>query len=232
MPLPEIVTPTYSLVVPSTKKKIKYRPFLVKEQKTLIIALESEDQEDILEAIKQILKNCIQSRVNLDDMALFDIEYIFLQIRARSISEEIELMITCPDDGETEVKVTFAVDDVKVQFPKGHSNIIKFDPDITVEMRYPDLEYFSKVTFSKESPDPYDLVAKSIKRVYVGEDDSGEFSLDEAKTWVETLTNSQFGEIQKFFNTMPSLKHNLKVKNPNTQVENEIVIEGLADFFA
>ena len=99
-------------------------------------------------------------------------------------------------------------------------------------MRYPDLEYFSKVTFSNESPDPYDLVAKSIKRVYVGEDDSGEFSLDEAKTWVETLTNSQFGEIQKFFNTMPSLKHTIMVKNPNTQVENEIVIEGLADFFA
>lgn len=232
MPLPEIVTPTYTLAVPSTKKKIKYRPFLVKEQKMLIIALETQDQEQVLDSIKEILGNCIQSRVNLDDLALFDIEYIFLQIRARSVSEEIELKVICEDDGETQVNVSFMVDDVKVHFPKGHKNIVKFEPDITVEMRYPDLEYFSKVTFSKEKVDPYDLVAKCIKRVYVGTDDSGEFTAEEAREWVETLTSTQFGAIQEFFNTMPSLKHTLKVKNPNTQVENELVIEGLADFFA
>ncbi len=232
MPLPEIVTPTYTLAVPSTKKKIKYLPFLVKEQKMLIIALETQDQEQVLDSIKEILGNCIQSRVNLDDLALFDIEYIFLQIRARSVSEEIELKVICEDDGETQVNVSFMVDDVKVHFPKGHKNIVKFEPDITVEMRYPDLEYFSKVTFSKEKVDPYDLVAKCIKRVYVGTDDSGEFTAEEAREWVETLTSTQFGAIQEFFNTMPSLKHTLKVKNPNTQVENELVIEGLADFFA
>lgn len=232
MPLPEIVTPTYTLAVPSTKKKIKYRPFLVKEQKMLIIALETQDQEQVLESIKEILGNCIQSRINLEDLALFDIEYIFLQIRARSVSEEIELKVICEDDGETQVNVSFMVDDVKVHFPKGHKNIVKFDPDITVEMRYPDLEYFSTVTFSKETVDPYDLVAKCIKRVYVGADDSGEFTAEEAREWVETLTSTQFGAIQEFFNTMPSLKHTLKVKNPNTQVENELVIEGLADFFA
>tara|TARA_B100001250_G_C19802412_1_gene791704 strand:- start:1369 stop:2067 length:699 start_codon:yes stop_codon:yes gene_type:complete len=232
MPLPEIVTPTYTLVVPSTKKKIKYRPFLVKEQKTLIIALEAQDQEQILEAIKTILKNCIQSRVNLEDMALFDIEYIFLQVRARSISEEIELKITCPDDGETEMNVSFMVDDVKVNFPKGHKNVLKITDEVTLEMKYPDLSYFAQVTFAKERVDPYDLVAKCIKRVYIGEDDSGEFSLDEARDWVEKLTNDQFSKIQQFFNTMPSLRHTLNVKNPKTQVENEIVIEGLADFFA
>ncbi len=149
MPLPEIVTPVYELVVPSTKKKIKYRPFLVKEQKVLIIALESQDEEQILEAIKTILKNCINTRIKIDDLALFDIEYLFLQIRARSISEKLELKITCPDDNETEVNVNFLVDDVKVQFPEGHSNLVKLENDVSIEMRYPNLEYFSKVNFRR-----------------------------------------------------------------------------------
>ena len=125
MPLPEIVTPTYTLTVPSTKKRVKYRPFLVKEQKVLIIALENNDQEQILNAITTVLKNCIITKMSFDDLALFDIEYLFLQIRARSISEEIQLKVTCPDDKETEVNVSFMVDDVKVDFPKGHTNIIK-----------------------------------------------------------------------------------------------------------
>ena len=232
MPLPEIVTPTYTLTVPSTKKKIKYRPFLVKEQKVLVIALENKNQEEILAAITTVLQNCVQTKVNFDDLALFDIEYLFLQIRAKSISEEIELKVTCPDDGKTEVNVKFMVDDVKVQFPKGHNNIIKLTDDITVEMRYPDIEYFSTVTFAKKAVDPYDLVAKCIKRVYVGEDDSGSFTPEEAREWIETLTNSQFAMIQEFFNTMPTLKHEIKVKNPNTKVVNPVVIEGLADFFA
>ena len=233
MPLPEIVTPTYTLTVPSTKKKLKYRPFLVKEQKTLIIAMEQQDSEQTLEAIKTVLNNCILTKnVVLDDMALFDIEYIFLQVRARSISEEIEMRVTCPDDGETEINVTFKVDDVKVHFPKGHTNVFKLSDEITVEMRYPDMEYFAAITFSKEKVDPYELVGKCIKRVYVGEEPTGSFTAEEARDWVETLTNAQFGMIQDFFNTMPSLRHVLKVKNPKTQVMNEVVIEGLADFFA
>ena len=124
MPLPEIVTPVYDLVVPSTKKKIKYRPFLVKEQKILIIAMESQDEVQILDAIKNILKSCISSRIKIDDLALFDIEYLFLQIRARSISEELKLKVTCPDDGETQVDVSFLANEVKVQFPEGHNKII------------------------------------------------------------------------------------------------------------
>ena len=232
MPLPEIVTPTYTLTVPSTKKKIKYRPFLVKEQKTLIISMESQDQEQILDAIKTILSNCINSKVNIDDMALFDIEYIFLQVRARSISEEIEMKVRCPDDGETEVNISFMVDDVKVFFPKGHKNVIKLTDDITLEMKYPNLEYFTKVNFAKQKVDPYDLVAQCIKRVYVGTEDSGEFTFKEARDWVEGLTNAQFSMIQKFFNTMPTLRHTLKVTNPKTKKVNDITIEGLADFFA
>jgi len=232
MPLPEIVTPTYTLTVPSTKKKLKYRPFLVKEQKALIIALEQQDTEHTLEAIKNVLDNCIITKHNLDDMALFDIEFIFLQVRARSISEEIEMKVTCPDDGETEVLVKFLVDDVKVNFPKGHTNIIKLSEEITVEMRYPDLEYFAAITFTKERVDPYELVGKCIKRVYVGEEPTGNFTSEEAREWIESLTNAQFAMIQEFFNTMPSLRHVLNVKNPKTQVANEVVIEGLADFFA
>ena len=231
MPLPDIVTPTYELVVPSTKKKIKYRPFLVKEQKILIIAMESQDEVQILDAIKNILKNCIISRLKIDDLALFDIEYLFLQIRARSISEEIKLKITCPDDGETQVDVSFLANEVKVQFPDDHSNIIKLGNDITLEMKYPNLEYFSTINFAKGDVDPYDLVAQCVKRVYVGEEDSGTFTFKEARAWIEKLTASQFDLIQNFFNTMPSLKHVLKVRNPKTKVENEITIEGLVSFF-
>ena len=231
MPLPEIVTPTHELVVPSTKKKVKYRPFLVKEQKILIIAMESNDEAQILEAIKNILKNCIISRLKVDDLALFDIEYLFLQIRARSISEELKLSVTCPDDGVTKVDVSFLANEVEVDFPEGHSNIIKLGDDITLEMKYPNLDYFSAVNFSEGDIDPYDLVAKCLKRVYLGEEDSGTFTFKESRNCVDTLTAAQFDKIHEFFNTMPSLKHTLDVRNPKTKVENKFVIEGLVSFF-
>ena len=232
MALPEIATPTYTLTIPSTKKKVKYRPFLVKEQKILILAMENEDQEQILDAITNTIKSCLITKVDMATLALFDIEYLFLQIRARSISEEIEMRVTCGDDGETTVDVKFMVDDVKVNFPKGHSNIIKLDDDLTIEMKYPDLEYFTQVNFVGGEPDPYELVAKCIKRVYVGEDDYTPDSVDESRKWLEGLTNQQFDKIQVFFETMPSLRHVLKVKNPKTKVSNEVVLEGLSDFFA
>ena len=232
MALPEIATPIYTLTVPSSKKRVKYRPFLVKEQKLLILALENDDQEQILDAITKTIQNCLHTKINVTDMALFDIEYLFLQIRARSISEEIEMKVTCADDGEPTVDVKFMVDDVKVNFPKGHSNIIKLDDDLTIEMKYPDLEYFTQVNFVGGEPDPYELVAKCIKRVYVGEDDYTPDSVDESRKWLEGLTNQQFDKIQVFFETMPSLRHVLKVKNPKTKVSNEVVLEGLSDFFA
>ena len=231
MPLPEIATPTYTLTIPSTKKRVKYRPFLVKEQKLLILAMENEDQEQILDAITNTIKACLITKIDMATLALFDIEYLFLQIRARSISEEIEMRVTCADDGETTVDVKFMVDDVKVNFPKGHTNIIELDNDLTIEMQYPDLDYFAKINFMDEKVDEYELVAKCIKRVYVGEDDFTSDSLDESKAWVEGLTNSQFEKIQSFFETMPTLRHVLKVKNPKTKVVNEVVLEGLSDFF-
>ena len=232
MALPDIATPTYTLTVPSTKKKVKYRPFLVKEQKVLIVALENEDSEQILDAITTTIQNCLITKTKVEDLALFDIEYLFLQIRARSIGEELEVKVTCEDDRETTVDVKFLVNDIKVSFPKGHTNIIKLTDDITVEMRYPDLEYFAKVNFTGGEPDPYDLMAKCIKRVYMGADDYTPDSVEESKAWVEGLTSQQFDTIQQFFETMPTLKHVLKVKNPNTKVVNEVVLEGLSDFFA
>lgn len=231
MALPEIATPTYTLTIPSTKKKVKYRPFLVKEQKILILAMENEDQEQILDAITNTIKACLITKIDMATLALFDIEYLFLQIRARSISEEIEMRVTCADDGKTTVDVKFMVDDVKVNFPKGHTNIIKLDDNLTIEMQYPDLDYFTKINFMDEKVDEYELVAKCIKRVYVGEDDFTSDSLDESKAWVEGLTNNQFEKIQSFFETMPTLRHVLKVKNPKTKVVNEVVLEGLSDFF-
>jgi hypothetical protein len=233
MPLPSISTPIYELVVPSTKKKIKYRPFLVKEQKLLLIALETGEEQGILDAIIQIFENCIVTpNFKIDDLSLFDVEYIFLNMRARSIQEDITMRVVCQDDGETEVEVNFMVNDINVHFPKDHSKEIKLDDKTLLVMKYPNLEYFAKVNFTSETPDPYDLVASCISRVFVGEDDYGEFTFEEAKEWVETLTNQQFEKIQNFFNTMPTLKHVLKVKNPVTKVENEVVIEGLANFFA
>ena len=231
MALPEIATPIYTLTIPSTKKKIKYRPFLVKEQKLLILAMENEDQEQILDAITNTIQTCLLTKMDVKDMALFDIEYLFMQIRARSISEEVEMKVTCQDDGETTVDIKFMVDDIKVEFPKGHTNIIKLTDDLTVEMKYPDIDYFTKINFMEETPDEYELVAKCIKRVYVGEDDFTSDSLDESKEWVEGLTNNQFEKIQSFFETMPTLRHVLKVKNPKTKVVNEVVLEGLSDFF-
>ena len=231
MALPEIATPIYTLTIPSSKKRVKYRPFLVKEQKLLILALENDDQEQILDAITKTIQNCLHTKINVSDMALFDIEYLFLQIRARSISEEIEMRVTCADDGETTVDVKFMVDDVKVNYPKGHTNIIELSDNLTIEMQYPDLDYFAKINFMDEKVDEYELVAKCIKRVYVGEDDFTSDSLDESKAWVEGLTNNQFEKIQSFFETMPTLRHVLKVKNPKTKVVNEVVLEGLSDFF-
>tara|TARA_B100000927_G_scaffold203722_1_gene165215 strand:- start:1306 stop:2004 length:699 start_codon:yes stop_codon:yes gene_type:complete len=231
MALPEIATPIYTLTIPSTKKKVKYRPFLVKEQKLLILAMENEDQEQILDAITNTIKSCLITKIDMATLALFDIEYLFLQIRARSISEEIEMRVTCADDGDTTVDVKFMVDDVKVNFPKGHTNIIKLSDELTIEMQYPDLDYFTKINFMDEKVDEYELVAKCIKRVYVGEDDFTSDSLDESKEWVEGLTNNQFEKIQSFFETMPTLRHVLKVKNPKTKVVNEVVLEGLSDFF-
>jgi len=239
MPLPRIATPTYELELPSTGQTIQYRPFLVKEEKVLVIALESEDTKQITTAIKSVIKNCIQTRgVKVESLPTFDIEYLFLNIRGKSVGEEIEVNLVCPDDEETPVSVMINLDDIKVQKNDDHTNQIKVDKSIMMEMKYPSLEQFIKNNFDfaeKSAMDQsFDLIASCIDKIYT-EDDiwmSDDCTKKEVNDFLESMNSSQFKDIEKFFETMPKLSHTVKVKNPNTKVESEIVLEGLSSFFA
>ena len=240
MPLPEITVPHFDLVLPSSKKKIKFRPFIVKEEKLLIIALESRDPKQVTTAIKQVLSNCILTRgVKIDQLPSFDIEYLFLNIRAKAIGEAIELNVTCGDDGETKVPVTLYVDEIQVQYPEGHTDKINMENGYHWKMNYPSLNQFIENNFdvSDKSSENVErsvkLIASCIDSVYNDEDcwmasDSTE---KELVSYVENLTPRQYKKIENFFKTMPKLSHTITVVNPNTGNENSIVLEGLSDFF-
>ena len=239
MPLPKIATPVYELELPSTGQTIEYRPFLVKEEKVLVIALESEDTKQITTAIKNVIKNCIRTKgVKVEDLPTFDIEYLFLNIRGKSVGEEIEVNVTCPDDGVTQVPITINLDDIQVQKNEEHSNRIKVDDNIMMEMKYPSLDQFIKNNFDfddKNAMDQsFDLIATCIDKVFTEEEVWAveDCSKKEIVEFLEQMNSSQFKEIEKFFETMPKLSHSIKVKNPKTKKENEVVIEGLAGFFA
>ena len=239
MPLPKISTPSYELVVPSTKKKIKYRPFLVKEEKVLIIAMESQDNKQIANAIKDVLSACILSRgVKVNDLSTFDIEYLFLNIRGKSVGEEVEVMVTCPDDGETQVPTTINLDDIKVNINDDHTPDIKLDDQYTLRMKYPSMDEFFKTNFAVDCDvnvdDTFKLIASCVEQVY-SEDESwagADCTKKELTDFVESLNSKQFKDIEKFFDTMPKLSHTVKVTNPKTKKENEVVLEGLQSFFA
>jgi hypothetical protein len=239
MPLPKIATPTYELELPSTGQTIQYRPFLVKEEKLLVIALESEDTKQITTAIKTVIKNCIQTKgVKVEDLPTFDIEYLFLNIRGKSVGEEIEVNIICPDDGETQVPVNINLDDIKVQKSPEHTNRIKLDDSIMMEMKYPSLDQFIKNNFDfndKNAMDQsFELIGSCIDKIFTEEEvwTSSDVTKKELSDFLESMNSSQFKEIEKFFETMPKLSHTLNIKNPKTGVENEVVLEGLASFFA
>jgi len=237
MPLPKLSTPTYELELPSTGQKIKYRPFLVKEEKILLLAMESEDEKQMTEAVKSILKNCIQTaKVKVDELPLFDIEYLFLNIRGKSVGEQIELTATCPDDGETTVPVVLDIDDIKVKKTEGHSNIIDMGSGISVVMKYPSMDLFVKNNISSDPDvdDVFDIAASCISQIIDGEEvyESSNFSKKEIKDFLEGMSTQQFMSVQKFFETMPKLSHTIKIINPKTDVESDIVIEGLSSFFA
>ena len=240
MPLPTIATPTYELILPSTGKKLKYRPFLVKEEKLLILALESKNQLEITNSVKDVLKECVITRgIKIDDLPTFDIEYLFLNIRAKSIGEDISLIVTCPDDKETEVPVTIYVDEIKVIKSKEHKKDIVLDKDMTLRMKYPSLSQFIENNFDvDDSPKTtvdktFQLVADCMETVFTKEDawDSTDYSSDERMQFIEQLSSQQFKEVEKFFATMPKLSHTIEVTNPNTKKKSSIVLEGLADFF-
>jgi hypothetical protein len=236
MPLPKLVTPTYELELPSTGQKIKYRPFLVKEEKILLLAMESEDEKQMTEAVKVILKNCIQTaKIKVEELALFDIEYLFLNIRGKSVGEEIELNVTCPDDGVTVVPFSIDIDDIKVQKDKEHSNIIDLGGGVSIVMKYPSMELFVKNNISQSSnvDDVFEIAASCISQIVEGEDvyEASNFSKKELLAFLEEMSTQQFLSVQKFFETMPKLSHTITVTNPETGKDNEIVIEGLASFF-
>jgi hypothetical protein len=236
MPLPTIVTPTYELTLPSNGKKVKYRPFLVKEEKILILAIESGDPKDITRAIKDVLKSCISTRgIKVDELPTFDIEYLFLNIRAKSVGESVELIVRCPDDGVTEVNATVYIDEIKVRKDKNHSTDIKLDDTYTLRMRYPSLEQFvnENFSFSADVDSTFEIVASCIDIVF-SEDEAWEAkdcTKKELVTFVEQFNSAQFKEVEKFFDTMPKLSHTITVTNPNTGVESEVTLEGLSSFF-
>ncbi len=236
MALPKVALPTYELEVPSNGKKIKYRPFVVKEEKLLLLALESEDDKQIEEATKNLLKGCIQTRIKLDDLAIFDLEYIFLQIRAVSVGEVVEMLLTCSDDGETQVKYNLDLTQVQVFKPEGHSNKIMLSDSMGLIMKYPAFEEFVKISImgkNANSDDIIDIMAKCVDQIFDGEDvyDSSTTSKKEFVEFIEGLTNKQFEDVQKFFEEAPVLKHEISLTNPNTGVENSVVIQGLSNFF-
>ena len=240
MPLPTISTPTYELTLPSTGKKVKYRPFLVKEEKLLILALDSKDQFEITNSVKDVLKKCVITRgIKIDDLPTFDIEYLFLNIRAKSVGEDINLVVTCPDDKETEVPVTIYVDEIEVIKSKEHNKDITIDKDMTLRMKYPSLNQFIENNFDTEdNPETtvnktFQLVADCMETVFTKEDawDSNDYTPDERMKFIEQLSSKQFKEVEKFFATMPKLSHTIEVTNPNTKKKSSIVLEGLADFF-
>ena len=239
MPLPKIATPTYELELPSTGATVKYRPFLVKEEKVLVIALESEDNKQITNAIKAVLKSCILSKgIKVEDLPTFDIEYLFLNIRGKSVGEDLEVNIICPDDNKTQVPVTIALDEIEVQKDENHTNKIKVDDSIMMEMKYPSLEQFIKNNFDfndKNAMDQsFELIATCIDKIYT-EDEvwaAADCTKKEMKDFLEQMNSNQFKEIESFFETMPKLSHSVSVTNPETKVKSEVVLEGLASFFA
>ena len=238
MPLPKIATPTYELELPSTGKTIQYRPFLVKEEKLLVLALESEDIKEITTAIKNVIKSCIKTRgIKVENLPTFDIEFLFLNIRGKSVGEDIEVNLICPDDGKTQVPVTINIDDVKIQRTEGHTNKIKLDPTLMMEMKYPSLSEFIKNNFDFKEENvmdqSFELIASCIDKIYNEEEvwAAADCTKKEITTFLESMNSSQFKEIEKFFETMPKLSHKVKITNPNTNVESEVVMEGLSSFF-
>ena len=240
MPLPKITTPSYELDLPSTGQTIKYRPFLVKEEKLLVIALESEDTKQITNAIKAVIRACIQTKViKVESLPTFDIEYLFLNIRGKSVGEDIEVKLICPDDNKTEVTTNINLDDIQVSKPEDHSNEIKIDDSLMMQLKYPSLNEFIKTNFdpndtTKNPMDQsFDLIGSCIDKIYSEEEVwvAADCTKKEITEFLDSMNSTQFKEVEKFFETMPKLTHTVQVTNPNTKVESDVVLEGLASFF-
>ena len=235
MALPKVNTPTYELVVPSTDEKVKYRPFLVKEEKILLIAMEAQEQSGILNAVKDIVKSCTFDKFDVNRAPIFDIEYIFLNIRAKSVGEVSTVNLRCPDDNETFVQTEIDLTKVDVQITEGHTNKIELTDEMGMIMQYPTLDSFTDSTTVINASNMLDVIASCVSQIYdkKGEDvyDAKDSTKQEIVDFLESLNSKQFLEIQKFFDTMPKLTHTVTIENPETKVKSDITLTGLNDFF-
>ena len=240
MPLPKINTPTYELTLPSNRKKVRYRPFLVREEKILVLALESEDQKQITDAIVEILNACVMTKgVEITKLATFDIEYLFLNVRAKSVGETVDVNITCPDDGETTVETQIYIDEIQVQKDEKHNRDIKLDQNLTLRMKYPSLNQFVQNNFdvsdqnSQSFDTSLDIICSCIDVVYNVDESwaASDCTKKELTEWIETLNSNQFKQVETFFETMPKLSHKIKVTNPKTKIESDVTLEGITSFF-
>ena len=239
MPLPKVNTPTYELVLPSTNKNIKYRPFLVREEKILIMALETEDVKQITSSVIEILNACILTRgIKIEKLATFDLEYLFLNVRAKSVGESIDVNVTCPDDNKTTVEVKVDIDSIKIIKNKNHKDTVKLDDTLSLKLNYPSIEQFIENNFESskggEVTNTLDMITSCIDMIYSDEEswNASETSKKDLEEFIEQLNTKQFRVIEGFFDTMPKLSHSIKVKNPKTDVESTVVLEGLAAFFS
>ena len=235
MALPILETATYELTLPSQDTKVKFRPFLVKEEKILLMAMESGENGQIQNALKEIVSACTFGTINVSKMPTFDLEYIFLQIRAKSVGEVSKLKVKCPDDNETFANVEVDLTEVEVQVDEAHTNEIQVNDKIKMLMKYPTMEDFDPAMDAEnmKTNQLFDIISKSIYQIYEGEEihQATDYSQKELNAFVETLTSEDFNKIQTFFSTMPKLKHEIEVTNPKTKVKSKVVLSGLQDFF-
>jgi len=233
MVLPVINAPTYTLAIPSTKEEITYRPFLVKEEKLLMIAMETGGEGDLINALRQIVSNCVESELDLNKLATFDLEYIFLRIRAKSVGEVTKLSLLCQDDGETYVPVEIDLEEIEVEFQEGHTTKIELTEDVGIIMSYPTFEFLDLNIAEADVNTLFTLIGNSIHQIYEGETvhERADFNKKELKTFLESLTSEQFKKVQNFFETMPRLRHTIEIENPKTKVMNSVTLEGLQAFF-
>ena len=232
MALPKLNTPTYELVLPSTNEKIKFRPFLVKEQKVLLIAQESNDDEQVANAMGHLVKECTFGKVNPDTAPMFDIEYLFLRIRGKSVGENVTLNITCPDDNETKVSVKVNLEDISINMLDDHTNEIQLLDNCKIVFRYPILSDMSGITAGGDIQSVFKLMEACVQEIHYGDDVyyRADMSDKDITDFIDQLTGDQFEKISDFFNSMPKLRHVVKVTNPKTKKKSEVVLEGLQSF--
>lgn len=233
MALPKLATAKYELTLPSTGKKVEYRPFLVKEEKILLTAQGTGEDADMLRAVESIIENCTFGELKPGTLPFFDIEYVFIKLRSKSIGETATVKVTCPDDNQTQVDIDVNLDEVECKREVGHTSDIKLTEDIGLTLDYPRIDSIAAIASISEGEAGFQIVRECISQIYDKDNVYAKADMDskELDEFIDSLSHGQFEQIQEFFNTMPKVKHAVKVKNPNTGVESEVVIEGMQNFF-